>query len=69
MTRHRKPINTTIDPATADEIRAKSDATKIPIGTLLEDAWLMLKGEPTPMTLARRQMLFGEPAAKVKRAA
>lgn len=39
-------------------MQSKSKNTKIPMGTLLEDAWLFFKGEPTPLTLARRTMLF-----------
>jgi hypothetical protein len=66
--RIRKQLQTTVDPSIGDELRAKSAAFKIPMGTLLEDAWLTFKGTPTPLTLARRQMLFGE-APKVKRAA
>jgi hypothetical protein len=66
--RIRKHIQTTIDPDLADEIRERSRHSKIPLGTLLEDAWLTFKGTPTPLTVARRQMLFGE-APKVKRAA
>lgn len=59
-------MNTTVDPTIADEIRERSESSKIPMGTLLEDAWLLFKGTPTPLTLARRQMLFGDvkPAKK-----
>lgn len=68
MNRIRKPVNTTVDPAIADDIRRRSDESKIPMGTLLEDAWLLFKGAPTPLTLARRQMLFGD-AKPAKKAA
>jgi hypothetical protein len=69
MNRIRKHLNTTIAPSIHDDLRGKSEAAEIPIGTLLEDAWLFFKGTPTPLTLARRQMLFGEVPAKAKRAA
>jgi hypothetical protein len=64
--RIRKQLQTTVDPDIGDELRAKSAAFKIPMGTLLEDAWLTFKGTPSALTLARRQMLFGDvkPAKK-----
>jgi hypothetical protein len=64
--RIRKHLQTTFDPAIAEEIRERAESSKIPMGTLLEDAWLTFKGTPTPLTLARRQMLFGDvkPAKK-----
>lgn len=62
-------MNTTVDPTIADEIRERSESSKIPMGTLLEDAWLLFKGTPTPLTLARRQMLFGDVVKPAKKAA
>lgn len=68
--RIRKLLNTTIDPDVHSELRQRSEESKIPMGTLLEDAWLTFKGTPTPLSTARRQMLFGEATIKVtKRAA
>lgn len=68
MNRIRKPLNTTVDQTFADDLRGRAEASRVPIGTLLEDAWLFFKGTPTPLTLARRQMLFGE-AKPTKKAA
>ena len=64
--RLRKQLTTTLEPAFLDELKEKAETTRIPMGTLLEDAWLTFKGTPTPLTLARRQMLFGDvkPAKK-----
>ena len=62
--RIREQIATTVDPTISGEMRAKAKSMKVPLGTLLEDAWLYFKGEPTPLTLARRQMVFPEPAKK-----
>lgn len=68
--RIRKQFTTTLEPSLLDELRAKSESTRVPIGVLIEDAWATYKGTPTPLTLARRQMLFGDAAsAPVKRAA
>lgn len=64
--RIRKPLTTTLAPLVLDELNKKRDELQIPVGTLLEDAWLFFKGTPTPLTLARREMLF---PAKVKRVA
>lgn len=68
--RIRPLIHTTVDPEFEGEIKRLSREKKIPLGTLLEDAWLTFKGTPTPLSAARRQMLFGETTIKVsKRAA
>lgn len=67
--RIRPLIHTTVDPDFEGEIKRLSKEKKIPLGTLLEDAWLTFKGTPTPLSAARRQMLFGESPAKLKRAA
>lgn len=67
--RIRKQLQTTVDPSIGDELRAKSAAFKIPMGTLLEDAWLTFKGTPSALTQARRQMLFGDVVKPAKKAA
>lgn len=64
--RIRKLIQTTIAPETDADIRKRAKESNVPLGVLLDDAWLFFKGTPTPMTLARREMIF---PAKVKRAA
>lgn len=69
MNRIRKHLNTTLAPSIHSELKNKAESQNVPVATLIEDAWLFFKGEPTPLTLARRQMLFGDSAAKVKRAA
>lgn len=66
--RNRKPIQTTVDPEFAKEIRGLSDATKIPMGTLIEDAWAVAKGTANPVSIARLQMVFAS-KPPVKRAA
>lgn len=65
--RIRPLIHTTVAPDFEGEIKRISKEQKIPLGTLLEDAWMFFKGTPTPLTLARREMVF--PSGSKKRAA
>ena len=58
--RLRKQLTTTLEPSFLDELKEKSESTRVPIGTLLEDAWITFKGQPTPLSAARRVMLFGD---------
>jgi hypothetical protein len=66
MNRIRKHLNTTLAPAIHDELKSNAKDQGVPVATLIEDAWQFFKGTPTPLTLARRQMLFGDvkPAKK-----
>ena len=65
--RIRKLIQTTIAPETDADLRKRAKEANIPLGVLLDDAWLFFKGTPTPLTLARREMVF--PSGSKKRAA
>lgn len=65
--RIRKLIQTTVAPATHDELKKRSKAAEIPLGVLLDDAWQFYVGNPSPLAKARRTMVFTD--APVKRAA
>jgi hypothetical protein len=64
MKRIRKPLNTTVAPDFLKEVREKSELLDIPIGTLLEDAWTVARGDANPVSVARLQMVFASKPQK-----
>ena len=67
--RIQKQITTTFDPAIADDLRARSEKSGIPVNTILTDAFRFYRGEVEPVINQRRELVISVLPFKVKRAA